>query len=217
MENVILKPWVGEFYAESGYCGKKILVLGDSQYAEDPEDDGLYNDDGTSDSTLWVIQEFIDYLEGKVPHKHWMNTFTRFTNMFIGADKSDKDYKEYAIEFWRSIVFYNFAQRILSRSRLSPTQADYEAGASPFFEVLKEYKPDLVIVWGYRLWRDNMPLEHGKDSVDPVLPGTPDAGNFYDYTIDDKVIRACAIPHPSSATAFNGYEYLQAALASIKV
>jgi hypothetical protein len=197
MDNVFFTPWKGESYAENGFHGKKILVLGESHYCADS---GVLDSDFTEE----VVKAFLSYTKGEAPHEHWMNTFTHFTKMFLGEPLE----KEEILEFWDAIVFYNYVQRAMSQPGVSPSDEDFENSAPAFFEVLKEYKPDLVIAWGNRLWRA-LPAANGVEG-EPVLAG--EGGNFFLYTIDGKLIRACGIPHPSRPSSFNGYAYLQAAL-----
>jgi hypothetical protein len=206
MENVFFNPWVGEYYAANGFYGRKILVLGESHYCEDSEN---FDSDSASEFTIEVVQMYLDYKNGgKTSHKPWMNTFTHFTKMILGEPKNDE-----IIEFWDSAVFYNYVQKAMPRPNYSPSEDDFEDSAPAFFEVLKEHKPDLVIAWGDRLWRA-LPAENGVEG-EPVLPGTE--RNFYNYTVDGKLIRACGIPHPSRPSSFDGYQYLQAALSSVPV
>jgi hypothetical protein len=63
------------------------------------------------------------------------------------------------------------------------------------------------------LWRA-LPAENGAEG-EPVLPGA--GRNFYNYTIDGKLIRACGIHHPSCPSPINWHEYLQAALNRVPV
>jgi hypothetical protein len=84
-----------------------------------------------------------------------MNTYTKFANSCPIS----------GVEFWQSVVFYNYVQVPMSGSRKSPTAEDFADGVVPFFEVLAAYQPDLVIVWGKRLW------EH--------LPDGGTRSNFY--------------------------------------
>ncbi|GAP72402.1 hypothetical protein SAMD00024442_30_28 [Candidatus Symbiothrix dinenymphae] len=188
MKNVKFSPWVGTKYATKGYNGKKILVLGESHH-------GAYTE---SDLTQVVLNRFLNYKRGQGEHEDWMNTFTTFANVVIGKQVDDAT----MIDFWESVVFYNFVQKAVAKgSRTSPPDEDFKNSYPAFFEVLEEYKPDLVIAWGERLWK-HLP-DNGVRK-----------GKFYYYPVEGKEIPACQVSHPASSTF--GYEestpYLQEAI-----
>ena len=74
---------------------------------------------------------------------------------------------------------------------------DYANSSEAFFEGLEEYRPEYIIVWGYRLW-DNMPTERCKWGEEIVVDGLP-AVKFGYYTLSDGTrIKAIPIKHPSA-------------------
>jgi hypothetical protein len=61
MKNVFFTPWVGKFYFEKGYNGKKIMVLGESHYCNGDCDDCK----STMKECSFVINLINDYLDYK--------------------------------------------------------------------------------------------------------------------------------------------------------
>ncbi|WP_223669710.1 hypothetical protein [Kangiella shandongensis] len=54
--------------------------------------------------------------------------------------------------FWDKVAFYNFCQEIVAeKARKSPSPQIWKLSTEPFYEVLNELKPDLILVLGKRL------------------------------------------------------------------
>jgi hypothetical protein len=85
---------------------------------------------------------------------------------------------------------------------LSPTPDQFQKSDAAFLEVLEKYQPDLIIVWGKRLWHNLSGGEMG----DQLIPDYPN-DRFYNFRVGAKVIPACRISHPSSSQ-FNSANYL---------
>jgi len=212
MRNVFFKPYAGDEY-HIGYCGKKLLILGESHYC-----DQIYNtttDCGKEEEcqqlpecqnfTIDVLERFLDSKEtGK--KERWMRTFTRFTNIFLGGRAT----KEEVLVFWDCVMFYNYVQMAMEHSRIPPDKHYFAISETAFFEVLEEYKPDLVIVWGARL-EGHLPKKNKTLSDFQVL-NTP-GHVFHYYEVAGKRIPAYAIYHPSSsAFSYKYHAYLLEAL-----
>jgi hypothetical protein len=196
MKNVFFKPWVGKNYSSTGINGKKLLILGESHYCGEncPTCGKLEIDDkNCREFTTNVVNGFLKYKEGDGECEGWMNTYTKFGNIFYNRHLSFDEVQA----FWDSIVFYNFVQSSTNGPRESPTSKEFTKSASAFFEILQEYKPDLIIVWGKRLWHQ-MPEtnDYGKEKI---MFEDQDRGPFRYYTIDQKKIPAFKIYHPSSS------------------
>jgi hypothetical protein len=195
MEHVAFTPWVGEGYAENGYNGKKILVLGESHYCGDCDSCKMPKD--KCSITINVITEYLNYKNGKGEFANCMNTYTKFTNVFFG----EKCGNETVNNFWNSIIFYNYVQKSVEGARESPTQQMFQESEAAFFEILNEYNPDIIIVWGERLW-NNLP-GNGYWAENYVLDES--GGKFYYYKGKTKNIPAYRIYHPS--TSYFNYEH----------
>lgn len=194
MENVFFSPWIGENYSSSE---KKIMVLGESHICGDGCSDcgNANNHPECIHFTKNAVKYFLDYKTGNDDFSPWMNTFTKFGNVFYNSSLSAEE----TLAFWDSIVFYNYVQYATDQARVSPLIDEFKKSQTAFFEILQAYKPDIVFVWGNRLW-DQLPTggEFGKE----VKIENVDGGRFYFYTIDEKRIPIYMVNHPSSS-AFN--------------
>ena len=209
MENVFFKPWVGKSYNQ-GYLGKQILVLGESHYCGHCKEnnqcgDLSINDDACRNFTTNTIKSFLNYQKGEEAHCRWMNTNTKFTNVF----HNEKVNVETMLQFWDSIIFYNYVQFGTDGPRISPKKSEFSESEKAFFEVLKEYKPDIVIVWGKRLW-DKLP--NSIANVDFHTLRNADE-KFYFSDKAGKKIQVYVIYHPSIGYFNYGcHDYLKKAL-----
>ena len=162
MDDVFLRPWVGEKYKVNGFNfnGKHIhiLVLGESTYC------GGCNDG--KDNECWFDKES---MEGEAEWEECRNKilidvkkfllnprsglYRRFTDIFVGHKCTPEETQM----FWDSIVFYEYVQVALEGPSMAPKQHQWKTGEKPFFQVLAKYNPDVIIAWGKRLWDNNMP------------------------------------------------------------
>lgn len=197
MKNVFFKPWIGENYFSTGILGKKILLLGESHICgEGCHDCGDLNEHlNCNEFTNNVIKYFFNYKIGEGEFDYWMNTYTKFGNVLYNKSLSPED----TVTFWNSIAFYNYVQYSTNQARVSPLYKEFKKSETAFFEVLQSIKPDLVFVWGERLW-EQLPTngEYGEEILIENVKG----GRLYYYTIDEKKIPIYMINHPSSS-AFN--------------
>lgn len=151
--NVYFKPWIGNNYASS--C-PRILIIGDSHYCGD-ESCNVCGVRGNkpfaefgdcSNFTKDRITEYINFRRGIGKKVDWMTrTFLRFDKIFYG--KEDISVEE-SVQLWESIAYYVFVQTALSAdpSNTNYSGEDYGNSSSMAMEVIKELKPDIVIVWG---------------------------------------------------------------------
>lgn len=93
------------------------------------------------------------------------------------------------------------ASRGGSVARVAGTTEQYKDASEPFFSVLEQYQPDLLIVWGVRLW-DNMPWEHWKDGVQMKVDDFEISNGFYELS-NGKKVRAVCVYHPSSGYSWD--------------
>ena len=156
MTKSFFEPYVGPNY-ENGINGKKVLVVGASFYCN--HKDCLYFKDCT-DVNVKDSSRFNkccpEYNKDDVPlsrtpqyeihegHKTY-RTFAKSMCEILNL-KSDSD-EDYYDAFWNRVAFTNFVQYFLPRWKTLPsdcTDRDLEA----LCEVIKEKKPDIVIIWG---------------------------------------------------------------------
>lgn len=187
MKGIRFLPWIGNNY-EQGINGKKIVVLGESHYCANIEKDA------TPQITIKVIS---DLLDPDSEHEGYKNTYTKFERALAGKRL---DYSE-KITLWHSIIFYNYVQEAFSGPRKMPTFEQYANAENAFFELLEQYRPDCVIVWGKRLY-NNLPRK-GEQGYDIVISGT-DSIETWEYTLNDgKVIKLLPIVHPSAGFSWD--------------
>lgn len=192
-KNVFFIPYIGDKY-EQGYHGKKVLVLGESHYCADDDGNTSIEDYPEWESlTNEVIESFKEYLRGNKEHSNWMRTFTKFSRAFNNGDLPE----EQIIDFWDHVAFYNYVQVPMVAPRQSPTEEQFAKSEKAFGEILETYHPDIIIVWGQRLWtklpytgeylpKENTLINNGK--------------GLYYYKVKDKKIPAMYITHPSASS-----------------
>lgn len=211
-EHVFFHPWIGSNF-ESGINNKKILILGESHICGGCKGecgDLKIDEDRCREFTALSVEPFLKYKQGKGEHAHWMNTYTRFSNVFNNKQLSGDE----MLDFWNSICFYNYVQIATDKSRISPTSFNFRDSEKAFFEVLEKMQPDLVIAWGARLW-DNMPSggEYKNNGTTSINYGK----GLYYYKTNNKQIPTLYIPHPSSlAFGYGWYGTIQEALLAIQ-
>ena len=191
MDNVFFTPYIGPDY-QQGYQGKKILALGESHYINDDEEgrDHFRNYPQLKDFTNDMIRSYFDYLRRKQQNPNekqeqgWMRTYTKFARAFHNGDLS------YAgiISLWEHIAFYNYIQEPAPNTRVSPAKELFVKYEAPFWEVVRACQPDLIIIWGLRLW-DNLPFK--KESHSEHL-------FRISATANDLSVLALPITHPSA-------------------
>lgn len=184
-------PYVGCDYISGGIFGKRIMVMGESHYWNDREEGEVEDYNRPSDFTTEIVNEYIDYREGKIPFQRWMPTFAKFENALAGHETDGRESRR----IWQSLLFYNYIQEFLYASNERPTAEQYRAAAAPFFEVLNQYEPDYLIAWG----KSN--LFYGTPS-DRWIPGEDltageEIGHSGRYELNNgKVVKALFIKHP---------------------
>ena len=184
MNKVHYLPWIGKDYPAGGIFSQKILVLGESHYTD--EEKG-------SDFTRNVVSDYLN------PEKRdsWMPTFLKFERSLVGhvADQKER------AAIWNSVAFYNYLQETVSGPREKGRREMYEQSKAPFFQVLNELRPDMMIVWGYRLW-NNLPGEKWQDGQDiyiddyKVLQGA--------YILEDGTpVKVVCVYHPAAGYSWD--------------
>jgi len=195
--SIFFRPRVGKYYEVKGINGLKILILGESHYCKEGcEVCGINSNRNCSTFTNDVMVKYFNYLSSTEDHDGWMRTFTRFTNIFFG-ERLDA---EAIMKFWDSVVFYNYVQSCTTESRTFPTDQQFEESKEAFIEVVNSVKPDLIIVWGDRLWKK---LPSNGSWGDGMLGAKYE--RLYYFPICEREIPAYCIYHPS--TSYFTYEY----------
>lgn len=195
MSNVFFTPRIGKNYTRGGIFGKKILALGESHYC----DTGCVDcgESGTHPECLGFTQKVVDWcLDPLTAREGWMNTYLKFERSLVGKDTTPTVSRK----IWDSIAFYNFLQVAMGGAREAGTSQQYKDAADPFFEVLDDLKPDLLVVWGVRLW-NKLPDKNWTDGTQISVEGYNVKNGFYSLS-SGKTIKVICVYHPST-----GYDW----------
>ena len=182
MKKVRLAPWIGKNYRPTGFAGKRILALGESHYCENASD-------ATEDINRKVIADLFD---PQSEHEAYKNTYTKFAKALLGCRALTFEDKE---RFWNSVAFYNYVQFPMSRPRMVPSRGNFKNSEAAFFEVLEMLRPDIVIVWGHRLY-NNLP-QGGLQGDDLRAPDWHWVETWRYFLEDGKEVKIIPIRHPS--------------------
>ena len=139
-------PWVGANYGSPNDLDlpSRLLILGESHYDDgDPEE---YRRSLTMEVIAAVIAE-----EQRNEYKR--NYFKGVRKAVLGLSQEVD-----AEDFWQSMAFYNFIQRLVEKPGIHPTPHMWKEARDRFRKTLNRLGPTHVIVTGFRLWdhlRDN--------------------------------------------------------------
>jgi len=177
-----LRPWIGNNY-KVGFAGKKVMVLGESHYFEN-----------VADARENVTSEIIsDLFDPESPHEPYKNTYTKFAKAMVGKPELTIDDKR---NFWNSVAFYNFVQFPISGARMAPSAQEFAESAQPFFEILEELRPQIVIAWGSRLYNN---LPHKGSQGDSIQAPDGQWIETWEYFLGDgSKVTVLPITHPSA-------------------
>lgn len=180
-----LRPWIGSEY-EKGIGGKRLLVLGESQYS----------DTDNPELTQIVMKKLLAYKlrkrKDEAEYEPWMRTFTIFERAVAGRVLSGEE----SAAFWNSVLFYNFVQEMMPDRGFRPTRKQFADSAAAFEEVLNAYEPDLIIAWGKTLF-DRTPELAGRNT--PSIMHDKIEIYTYEYTLrSGKMCRMMRMLHPAA-------------------
>ena len=141
-------PWRGENY-DAGLDGVRILILGESQYADGLTEPCRAGAEDTLSTCLNVRQLGIRE-PGSWPAKN-RPFWTRVLKIVLGIDAGVNVSLKQRYDFWHSVAFYNYLQWWFPAKRTSPTQQMWNDGEAPFMRVVKMLEPDLVVAFSQRM------------------------------------------------------------------
>lgn len=182
MKHVKFEPWVGKNYSTGGVYVKKVLVLGESHYGSGED---------SPDDTIGTVEEFVYEYWGKP----YQRTFLCFERALAGREINQEEHEL----LWNSMMFYNYFQKSTTGPRKAPIMEAKEESAKAFHELLEQYQPDAIIVWGCRLYKILPPW----DGTETTLKIGSDSCLIWHYTIKGKEIPAMRIHHPSAPSGKN--------------
>ena len=133
----LIQPWVGKHY-EDGVLGKRVLLLGESNYdkSETPADD--YSG---------IVRENVEDCVFKGSARFFTKV-ARIVLMATGAGHSSRDEVR---GLWQHVAFTNYIQKIFRSDRVRPSDDDWPAGKAALSKQLTEHNPQVIIVMGLEL------------------------------------------------------------------
>lgn len=167
------------------------MVLGDSHYCGEPcMECGIKVNCKCNEFTTQVINEYLDHNNER---EGWMSTYLKFERSLVNHETTPEE----SVKVWNSLLFYNFLQVAMHGPRQAGTTEQYRSAKGPFFAIIDKYQPDLLIVWGVRLWK-NLPSERWIDGEDIQVDGYIINNGYYQLSNGRKV-RAICVYHPSAS------------------
>ena len=146
-------PRVGEFYEKESI---KILILGESHYCPKAELGKSCNACEEKEKChKWTINGLEEIITKK-NYNRSHNTYIKFEKSLSGKERFESINERRF--FWGKYIMYNYVQNAQPKARRSPLKNEFCNSQKSFFYVLEKYKPQLVIVWGKRLW-NRLPKE----------------------------------------------------------
>jgi len=197
-------PWVGEKYATHE---NKILFIGESHYAKDPEDRRTYECKG---KTREIVRNM-----GVIGHKADGDTydskfFVNTHNLIFGKNGLEKNQ-----DFYDNIAFYNFVQEPMDGKNGRPNQNHMETGRDNFLELLKVLKPSMCIFLGFGAYKainnSKLGLVKEMEWSEKIGRGRRSSrGRFGSIqTPHGHIIKLIFVKHPSSYFSWSSWnEYL---------
>lgn len=141
--------------------------------------------------TVTTRQHTIDPFYNSYSGEPYEQTFLCFERAILGKEATQEEREE----LWQSIIFYNYLQFDQEGPR-KPIKQEYWAESElAFKELLEQYMPDYIIIWGVRLY-DGLPNWDGEHSLLQISEN--DYTDVWTYTINSKKIPALKVYHPST-------------------
>ncbi|WP_405287532.1 hypothetical protein [Gaopeijia maritima] len=137
-------PWIGPNYRSTGLDGKRVLIVGESHYAQDPVSD-------LAGFTQSVVR---GYVEGAFTDRR-ARLFTAAGRLLIGDRGATR---QHCRDVWKNVAFCNYLQDFKGdAARFRGGPLDWEGGADAFEEMHTHLQPDAVLFLGKGLWWNAKP------------------------------------------------------------
>lgn len=204
---VVFRPFIGKDYNAKGrkLLGRRVMVVGASHYCKDhfkvetgcsekcrgygkrrqPDSNKVWNFGRRCERFTQVVYECYRKYGGE----YWFGTFTRFYNSFFDGDGEGPSHSD-RIKLLDHMVCTEYMQGVEGGGPHSNDDAEMAADRN-FIElekVVAEQKPDVIIFWGPRVWKEV--CRHCK---------TDDSGPDIQFTkIGGRQVKIVRTPHPSA-------------------
>lgn len=198
----IIKPFIGKYYnTPKSIFNTRLMVLGESHY--DDKDKNLKErmPVNNSDDINFTCNVIKNYLNNDFKFDRWMNTFTKFSSSLINKKLCRNNNIKDISKIWNSVIFYNYIQMIMGSSRVAPSEDAIKNSEGSFYSVINQYKPELLIVWGIRLW-DYLPHDFWTDGK--IIKEGSSVSDYGFYTLNDGSKVFCTyVKHPSGGYSWS--------------
>ena len=203
-QGVKFLPWIGDKYEEGIYydekgelCygkgkGKKVLVVNECLYKDETEKDA---ERAVGNAKLsWLVYELIHrFIDDSSNFSLVVNhrPFIQFERALAGRERLTMRERT---ELWNHLAFYTYVQEPLEDSKSFPTKDQYEKSEDIFSVLMKECVPDVIIVWGKRLY-GNLSIK-GQQGED-IWTENEYTETWRLFTGNQKRVEVLPIPHPA--------------------
>lgn len=139
---LLFRPWIGPSYRSPGFCGHRILILGESHYGMPEEEAPSFT---------------IECIEDMAKAERGHGFFTKTAKLFLERESGVPLSQSERSTFWDSVAFFNYVQSFPSTTaRRRPTPAMWQLASTVFPLVMRELQPSFVLVLGKAL-SQNLP------------------------------------------------------------
>ena len=144
---VVFDPWVGSKYESSNVFGVRVLLLGESHYGKPSE----------------LCTAFTADVVRKWAQSRPDPFFTKVSRVLLGLDENARLSDEARAEIWEHVAFYNYIQQLVGdTSARRPTSGMWAGAAAPFLGILRELRPNAVLVLGKAV-EQHLPADFPKE------------------------------------------------------
>jgi hypothetical protein len=188
MSKIKVRPWKGETYEAPKILPYKTLILGESNYTDNPE---------KFDENI-VIDCVLEDINGQQDPQGFGKFATKTRRVIFGRDtKMEPDV------FWGNVAFYNFVQFLVgNQARQRPTEEMWVNSIPAFEELITELKPERILVLGLANWRNLIfHIAHQQKSEHSAI-----------LSVGTNSVLAGYINHPSSSITYSKWQPIAQAL-----
>lgn len=199
IKGINFQPWVSEKYENGTGKYGRLLILGESHYINEDDNEGQKDKEasvedtatepGINNFTSAIVQEFLD-------DDHNSPFFRNLGWLFNPNDNK---------EVWREVAFANAIQVPLSGAAAQPNQAEIATIKSAFWLLLDNLEPDKILVCSKRMWNYWIPEDKTKCSYKGDISKNGKSSTIWTYNTPSKECLAMGINHPSRYFSYNNW------------
>lgn len=195
-------PWVSEAYNKNSGIYGKILIIGESHYFDDEEEDENLN--------VQNDEEQLQVLELKIPKTRDESTITMIEG-YINRKWDINFYRNLGLAFnnknrfevWGNVAFANGIQKGLKSSICQPSKDEIATFIPAFWALLESLKPDKVLICSQRMWQKWMPDNDKRSSNVSSINKNGKHSTIWKYNYSGGNCIAMGINHPSKYFSYD--------------